>query len=91
VSFQKDGPQRFVLPVIRLGGLGKELPATAVIHDETSWKMSVDFRAKNQGMLSSNSTGVDPNRRKTRRKRPGCRHGPEFDPPGASADSPEID
>jgi hypothetical protein len=46
----KNGPQCFVLSVIRLGGLRKELPATAVIHDQTSLeKMSVGCWAQTKG------------------------------------------
>jgi hypothetical protein len=48
MSFHKDGAQRFVLSVIRLGGLGKELPATAVIHDQTSLENVSWFSRKNQ-------------------------------------------
>jgi len=50
VPFQKDGAQRLVLTVIRLGGLGEELPATGVIHDHSSLeKMSVDFVGQIKG------------------------------------------
>jgi hypothetical protein len=48
MPFHKDGPQRFVLTVIRLGRMGKELPATAVIHDQASWENVSWFCGENQ-------------------------------------------
>jgi len=50
MPFHKDGTQRFVLAVVRLNRLGKELPATNVIHDQTSLKNVSWFSRKNKGV-----------------------------------------
>ena len=39
----KHGAQRLVTTVIRMGGLGEELPTAGVIHDQCSLEMSVGF------------------------------------------------
>jgi hypothetical protein len=48
MPFHEDGTQRFVLTVVRLGWLRKELPATNVIHDQTSLKNVSWFSRKNR-------------------------------------------
>jgi hypothetical protein len=48
MPFHEDGAQRFVLTVVRLGRLGKELPATNVIHDQVSLKNVSWFSRKNK-------------------------------------------
>src|SRR3990170_4137783 len=56
MPFQKHGPQRLVPAVIRLGGVGEELPATGAIHDQSSLKkMSVGFlgQTKENGIVKS--------------------------------------
>ena len=68
-AFHKHGAQCLVTAVIRLGGLGEELPAAGVVHDQCSLEMSVDFagqtKADDKVKTPTERCESPPNPRKT--------------------------
>jgi siroheme synthase (precorrin-2 oxidase/ferrochelatase) len=66
-AVDKNGTQRLVTTMARMGGLAKKVLATVVIHDPSSLEMSIIIRDKPRNRVESNCANGDANHRETLR------------------------